>query len=220
MKAAIYLRVSTATKDGDQFRQNHDVQKKPLLDLCESRGWTVHKIYSDRMSGVNSSRPGYKALIEDARRGLFQVVLVWKFDRWARSLKDLVMSLDEFRSLNVAFISHTEAVDTGTPMGRMIFGIIAALAEFERDMIQERVRAGIEHARQFGTRSGKLIGGQKKVFRQDKVIELRRDGRSYREICRELGLGLGTVQRICSTDLPPSRLEPDTTERAGRDQSR
>ena len=202
MMAALYLRVSTSNKEGDQFVQNLEVQKKPLLDLCKSRGWKIHKVYSDRMSGANVSRPGYRALMDDARRGLFKVVVVWKFDRWARSLKDLVLSLDEFRSLNIAFVSHTEAIDTDTAMGRMMFAIVSALAEFERNLIRERVTAGLENAKLNGTKSGKSIGRPKRVFRRDEVVELRSQGVPWRDIAARLDVPIATLVRTCSKPIP------------------
>src|SRR6202030_2497499 len=101
------------------------------------------------------NRPGLKALMADARRGAFQVVLVWRFDRFARSVEQLVSALAEFRSLKIDFVSHQESLDTSTAMGKAMFTIIAAMAELERSVIRERVSAGLDYARQNGTKSGK-----------------------------------------------------------------
>src|SRR5215469_16179345 len=135
-----YLRVSTATKsrrgDVTAFEQDPAVQERPLRDLIEQRGWTLCRVYSDRLSGANEARPGLNALMSDARRGVFDVVVVWRFDRFARSVKQLVLALEEFRSLGIDFISHQEALDTSTPIGRAMFTIIAAMAELERDVIR------------------------------------------------------------------------------------
>jgi DNA invertase Pin-like site-specific DNA recombinase len=131
----------------------------------------------------------------DARRGVFEVVVVWRFDRFARSVKQLVLALEEFRSLGIDFVSHQEALDTSTAMGRAMFTIIAAMAELEREVIRERTAAGLEHARQHGTRSGKPIGRPRAVFRQDRVLQLHGEGLSGREIARRLGVGEGTVRR-------------------------
>jgi DNA invertase Pin-like site-specific DNA recombinase len=110
MRAATYVRCSTAGKkrvgDVSVFLQNPDTQVKPLLELVENRGWSLHKVYSDRMSGAKEARPGLQSLMNDAHRGLFGVVVVWRFDRFARSVKQLVLALEEFRALGIEFISH------------------------------------------------------------------------------------------------------------------
>jgi DNA invertase Pin-like site-specific DNA recombinase len=115
-KAAIYVRVSTAnrTRTGDFFEQNPDVQEAPLRQLAEHRGWSVAHVYSDRMSGAKENRPGLGTLMQDARRGRFDVVLVWRFDRFARSIEQLVIALAEFRALGIDFVSCQEALDINT----------------------------------------------------------------------------------------------------------
>ena len=134
---AIYIRCSTAgIKKYDSVpapMQNPEVQLEPLKELIQQRGWNLFRVYSDRMSGAKQARPGLEALMGDARRGKFQVVLVWRFDRFARSVKQLVLALVEFRSLGIDFVSHQEALDTSTPMGKAMFTIIAAITELERD---------------------------------------------------------------------------------------
>ena len=109
------------------------------------RGWQLHHVYADRASGAKERRPGLDALMADARRGLFNVVLVWRFDRIARSVKQLDLALEEFRLLGINFVSCQEALDTSTPMGHAMFTIIAAMAQLEREIIHERVIAGLEH---------------------------------------------------------------------------
>jgi DNA invertase Pin-like site-specific DNA recombinase len=133
----------------------------------------------------------------DARRGAFDVVLVFRFDRFARSVKQLVLALEEFRSLGIDFISHQEALDTSTPMGRAMFTIIAATAELERSVIRERVVAGMEYARTRGTKSGKPIGRPRAIFRRDHAQALRAHGSSWRQIARQLGVSPTTVRRAC-----------------------
>jgi DNA invertase Pin-like site-specific DNA recombinase len=200
--AAIYLRVSTTakTRNGPDsvFEQNPEVQELPLRQLAEQRGWTVSRVYSDRMSGAKENRPGLKALMADARRGAFQVVLVWRFDRFARSVEQLVSALAEFRSLKIDFVSHQESLDTSTAMGKAMFTIIAAMAELERSVIRERVSAGLDYAKKNGTKSGRAIGRPKAVFNRGAIADLRRAGLSLRQIARKLGVSEKTIRRTWS----------------------
>src|SRR5262252_2722791 len=201
VRCVCYVRVSTASKSrqGDTFGfdQNPDVQEQPLRALIAQRGWELWHVYSDRASGAKESRPGLDALMADARRGAFKVVVVWRFDRFARSVKQLVLALEEFRSLGIDFVSHQEALDTSIPMGKAMFTIIAAMAELERSVIRERVRAGLEHARQCGTRSGRPVGRPAVVFRRDQAPSLRAQGCSWREIARTLGTSVASARRAC-----------------------
>src|SRR5215472_8587743 len=177
VRCVCYVRVSTASKSrqGDTFGfdQNPDVQEQPLQALIAQRGWELWHVYSDRASGTKESRPGLDALMADARRGAFNVVVVWRFDRFARSVKQLVLALEEFRCLGIDFVSHQEALDTSTPMGKTMFTIVAAMAELERSIIRERVQAGIAHARLRGTKSGNPIGRPRAVFDRAQAVELR-----------------------------------------------
>ena len=199
-RIAIYTRVSTASKskgEAESYIQNPEVQEQPLRQLASQRGWELYKVYSDRASGSKERRPGLDQLMADARRGLFEVVIVWRFDRLARSVKQLVLTLEEFQALGIDFISHQEAIDTSTPLGKTMFTIIAAMAELEKNIIRERVIAGLEYARCNGTRSGVPIGRPKAIFRRDEAVELREKGLSWREISRKLGVGATTVRRAC-----------------------
>ncbi len=202
-RAAIYVRVSTASKtrrgDAVAFDQEPAVQEQPLRDLIQHRGWQLHRVYSDRASGAKERRPGLDELMADARRGLFHVLVVWRFDRFARSVKQLVLALEEFRSLGIDFVSHQEALDTSAPMGKAMFTIIAAMAELERSVIRERVVAGLEYARHHGTKSGKRVGRPKVLFRRDQVSALRREGLSWKEIGSRLGTSSGSVRRAFQT---------------------
>jgi DNA invertase Pin-like site-specific DNA recombinase len=204
-RVAIYLRVSTASKSkqGDtvNFIQNLEVQDQPLRELITQRGWTLHRVYSDRASGAKERRPGLDALMADARRGLFDVVVVWRFDRFARSTKQLVLALEEFRGLGIDFFSHTEALDSSTPMGKAMFTIIAAMAELERNIIKERVVAGLSFARENGTRSGRCVGRPRKILRRDLVLKLRQSGVSWRQIARQVGAGMSTVRRVVKESM-------------------
>jgi DNA invertase Pin-like site-specific DNA recombinase len=208
IRACIYVRVSTPrkTKKGElvAFDQDPAVQEVPLRDLVLRRGWDLAGVYSDRNSGAKERRPGLDALMAGARRGEFNVVVVWRFDRFARSVKQLVVALDEFRALGIDFISHQEALDTGTPMGKAMFTVIGAMAELERNIIRERVVAGLEYARQRGTRSGRAFGRPRVVFRRDEAVELRKQGRSWREIAKIAGVSPSTVRRACQIPVDPS----------------
>ncbi len=199
LRAAVYIRVSTASKSKQgetiNFIQNPEVQEKPLRDLVAQRDWTLHQVYSDRASGARERRAGLDALMADARRGLFQVVVVWRFDRFARSVKQLVLALEEFRTLGIDFVSHQEALDSATPIGTAMFTVVAVMAELERSIIRERAIAGLEHARCNGTRSGLTVGRPRVIFDRAKVVELRSQGKSWREIARSCDVGVTTVRR-------------------------
>ena len=197
-RAAIYVRVSTTnrTRDGNGFEQNPEVQEVPLRQLVQQRGWTLTLVYSDRLSGAKENRPGLRSLMDDARRGLFDVVLVWRFDRFARSIEQLVLALAEFKVLGIDFVSCQEALDTSTPMGKAMFTIIGAMAELERNVIRERVVAGLEYARRHGTKSGNAIGRPKRIFDRSEVVRMRGAGLSIEKIAGKMRLGVGTVVRV------------------------
>jgi len=209
VRAALYLRVSTASKsrNGDvpSLDQNPEVQERPLLELIGQRGWTLQRVYSDRASCVAERRPGLDALLAEARRGAFDVVVVWRVDRFARSVKQLIVALEEFRVLGIDFVSHQEAIDTSTPMGKVTFTIIAAMAELERRLIRERVVSGLEYARQHGTRSGKPVGRPRAVFRRDEAIALRAQDLSWRKIAKRLGTSAATVRRACQSSTEATK---------------
>ena len=199
MTAAIYIRVSTSKKVApDVFKQNIAMQQEPLRKMARDRGWPISAIYQDRMSGADLNRPQFKRLMEDARRGMFQAVMVWKFDRFARSLSDLLSCLETFNQCGIRFISYTEAIDTSTPAGKALFSSIGIFAEFERSMLIERVRAGIEHAREHGTKSGKAIGRPKVIVRRDEIRRLKAEGVPVREICRRFNIGMSVLYQACS----------------------
>ena len=210
-RAALYVRVSTtnrAARNQAVFEQNPEVQELPLRQMAEQRGWTVTKVYSDRMSGSKSDRPGLNSLMRDARRGAFDVVVVWRFDRFARSIEQLVLALAEFRTLGIEFVSSQEALDTSTPVGKAMFTIIGAMAELERNVIRERVVAGLEHARNHGTKSGAAIGRPRAVFDRASVVELRDAGRSWRQIATALGISTGTARTVFNAGVQkPSSKE-------------
>jgi DNA invertase Pin-like site-specific DNA recombinase len=168
------------------------MQLSELREYAAHRGWHIVEEFTDQgVSGCKESRPALNRLMADACRGRFDAVLVWKIDRFGRSLKHLVNALAELAALGVAFISLRDNLDLSTPSGRLMFQIIGAMAEFERALIQERVRAGLRNARN----KGKKLGRPRVTVDASKIASLRAQGRSWREIVAEMGIGKGTAQR-------------------------
>jgi DNA invertase Pin-like site-specific DNA recombinase len=187
-RAAIYARVSTINNG-----QSPEMQTRELREYCERRGWNVAAEFVDLgISGSKDRRPELDKLMSDARRRKFDVVVVWRFDRFARSVRHLLRALDEFQALRVDFVSLSEALDTSTPAGRMVFTVLGAVAELERSLIAERVRAGLRNARARGVR----LGRPKAVGDPDRIAALRRSGASWRAIARELGLAPETAKKM------------------------
>jgi len=187
VRAAIYARVST-----QNHGQDPRLQLSEIKEYCTRRGWQIINEYVDEgISGAKDSRPALNRLLADAQRRKFDTLVVYRYDRCARSLRQLVNALEEFRSLGIAFVSLYEGVDTSTPNGRLIFGIFASLAEFERELIRERVRSGLRNARAKGRR----IGRPRKNVDPGRIEALRAQGLSWRAIGRRLGVGLGTLYR-------------------------
>ncbi len=146
-RAAVYARVSTA-------EQNTEGQEAELKEYAKNRGWEVTKVYRDKVSGTTRSRPALDELMADAKKRKLDIVLVWRFDRFARSVSHLLQALETFRTVGIEFVSISEQIDTSTPTGKMIFTVLGAVAELERSLIAERVRLGIQNAR----RKGKQLG--------------------------------------------------------------
>jgi DNA invertase Pin-like site-specific DNA recombinase len=185
MRTAIYARVST-TNHG----QDVSLQTREMRQFAEARGWELADEYVDQgVSGAKDSRPELNRLMADAHKRRFDVVLVWKLDRFGRSLRHLVNALAEFESLNIAFVSLSDNLDLSTASGRLMFQIIGAMAEFERALIQERVRAGIRNARAKGRR----IGRPRVAVDAARIAALRASGLSWPSIAREMGVSVGTV---------------------------
>ena len=186
MRAAIYARVST------HAGQNPEMQLAELREYCARRDWEILGEYVDAgVSGARERRPELDRMLTVCRRRQVDAVVVYRYDRFARSLRQLVNALCEFDALNIQFVSLHEGVDTSTPNGRLVFGIFASIAEFERELIRERVRSGIAVARA----QGKRIGRPRVAVDAARVAELRAQGRSWAEIAREMDVGLGTVHR-------------------------
>ena len=182
MRIALYARISTTDQDAD-------LQLVELRRYAVARGWVIAGEFVDRgVSGAATSRPALDQLWTAARRRDVDGVVVWRFDRFSRSVSDLVRSLEEFRGLGVAFISIHEQIDTSSPTGRVVFAVVAAMAEFEREILRERVRAGLSRARERGVRLGRPL--KLDVL---EVLRLRGDGLSVRAIARSVGAPASTV---------------------------
>ncbi len=185
-RVALYARVSTLNG------QDPEMQLSDLREYAGRRGWTVSCEYVDQgVSGAKESRPELNRLTADAHRRVFDAVLVWKIDRYGRSLKHLVNALADLNAYGVAFISYRDNLDLSTPSGRLMFQIIGAMAEFERSLIQERVRAGLRNARA----KGKRFGRPRAQVDTASVAALRSEGLSWSQVCQRLKLSKGTAQR-------------------------
>jgi len=201
MKVAIYARVST---DG----QSVSAQLAELREAADRRGWTVVQEYTDKgISGAKGrdQRPALDAMLKSATRGSFDIVAAWSVDRLGRSLQHLVAGLGDLHAAGVELYLHKQGLDTSTPSGRAMFGMLGVFAEFEREMISERVRAGIKNAKAKGTKTGNPFG-RPKVGEdiERKVREHRTRGWGVNRIARELGIGSGTVRRITGNVAQPS----------------
>ena len=188
MNAVIYARVSTKGAS-----QNPEIQLRELHEYCIRRGWDVAVEYVDAaVSGAKEERPQLDRLLGECRKGRVDAVVVYRYDRFARSLRQLVNALEEFRALGIEFVSLHEGVDTSTPNGRLVFGIFASIAEFERELIRERVRSGLAAARA----RGKRIGRPRKIVDGAKIARLRASGTSWRAIADRLGVSVGTAYNV------------------------
>lgn len=173
------------------------MQLLEVREYCARRGWQVSGEYVDRgISGSKERRPELDRLLADCRKRRVDAVVVYRYDRFARSLHHLVNALEEFRGLGIDFVSLHEGVDTSTPNGRLIFGIFATIAEFERELIRDRVRSGIASARAKGKKIGRPRASA--TVDQAKVRELRTAGQSWRAISNALGVSLRTLHREAS----------------------
>ena len=207
-RVAIYARVST-TGNG----QSPGMQLRELREYSGRRGWTVAGEYVDAgISGAKDRRPELDRMMADAHKRRFDVVAVWKFDRFARSVSHLLRALDTFRVLGIEFVSLSESLDTATPAGRMVFTVLGAVAELERSLIVERVRAGLRNARA----KGKRLGRPRVYVNPARIAALRARGASWREISDETGISKGTAQRalpglpkiVCSWAATFANLNP------------
>src|ERR1022692_2732825 len=190
-RVAIYTRVSTDD-------QSTKTQEHELRQYAKNRNWTLQRVYTDHgFSGASEKRPALDELLCNTRKRKFDVVLVWKFDRFARSLRQLVSALELFRKFGIDFVSATEAIDTSLPSGELVFQIFGAIAQFERALIGERVRSGLAEAK----RKGKKIGRPpRKTLSPEEISRMRaehRKGRSLRQLSGSFGVSLWAAHSAC-----------------------
>jgi len=184
-RAALYMRVSS-------LDQHPETQLLDLRQMAAQRGYEIVNEYTDRISGAKARRPGLDELMRDARRGRFDVVLVWASDRIARSVKHFLEVLDELNRLNIEFVSFREQIDTGGPLGRAIVVIIGAIAELERNLIIERVRAGMRRAKL----EGRHIGRRPLELDRQAILRDRQRGQSLGQIAKAHRISRATVHRV------------------------
>ena len=199
MRAAIYARVST--NNG----QDPHMQIRELREYCGRRGWDIAGEYVDAgVSSAKEHRPRLDAVLAACRKRRVDAVVVYRYDRFARSLRQLVNALEEFRSLGIEFISLHEGVDTSTPNGRLVFGIFATIAEFERELIRDRVKSGIAAAKS----RGRKLGRPRVSVDAARINALRASGQSWPKIAAELGVSVGTVYQAAHklSKIPADKL--------------
>ncbi len=185
LRVVRYLRVS-------RVEQNLGMQDDETMELIKRRGWTLLESFTDHgVSGVKERRPALDKMAAFIRRHRVQAVVVWKADRLFRSLRAMVVTLDEWASMGINFVSATEAFDTTSPQGKLLFHLTSAFAEFERNLIVERTKAGIAAARRRGAR----IGRPRARLDDDALLALKKRGLSVRDIAKALSVGSSTVQR-------------------------
>lgn len=190
-RAALYMRVST-------LDQHPETQLYDLRQMAQQRGYEIVEEYTDTISGARARRPGLDAMMRDARRGRFDVVLVWASDRIARSVKHFLDVLDELNRLNIEFISFREQIDTGGPLGRAVVVIIGAIAELERNLIIERVRAGMRRARL----EGRHIGRKPLDLDRNAILRDRQRGQSLGQLAKSYRVSRATIHRVLREHAP------------------
>jgi len=192
-RAALYVRVSSG-------EQNTGAQERALREYVQRRGWKLQQIYRDQgVSGASSNRPALNELLKTCRRGSIDVLVVWKFDRFARSLKQLMEGLETCRALGIDFVSVTESIDTSLPTGELVFQMIGAVAQFESSLIGERVKSGLANARAKGKVLGrpplrKLSRAESRQLRQERA----QCNISFRALAQKFGVSVWTAYKLCS----------------------
>lgn len=196
-RVGIYARVST------QDQKTLSLQISHMKKYVQRRGWIVAVEVKDINSGAKN-RPKREEILKLARQRKIDHIIVWKLDRWSRSLLDLVSSLKELSDLGVGFVSLTEALDLTTPTGRAMTGLLSVFAEFERDILRERVKAGIVHAKKMGIKCGRPQSAALKI---DRIMKLKSDGKNHSEIARELKIGRTSVRRLLSSQISKNKTK-------------
>jgi DNA invertase Pin-like site-specific DNA recombinase len=190
-RVAIYARVSTVNHG-----QDVGLQTRELKQFAEARGWHIAGEYIDSgVSGSKDSRPELNRLMADAHKRRFDAVCVWRFDRFARSVSHLLRALETFKALGIDFVSYSEQMDTSTPAGKMVFTVLGAVAELERSLTVERVKAGLRNARA----KGKVLGRPRKIVDTNRLALLRAQGLGWKRIAADMGVGVGTLYRVAKT---------------------
>jgi DNA invertase Pin-like site-specific DNA recombinase len=190
-RVALYTRVSSP-------EQSNEGQEHELRAYAERRGWSVTKVYADQISGIKSTRPALDQLLNDAKRGKFSCVAVWRTDRLGRSVAHLLEVLEKFRTLNIEFISLSEAIDTSTPTGMMVFTVLAAVAALERSILVERVRMGLDNARRRGVQLGRPALKKLTASEITKIRRERAKGATLRQLAQAYGASLWSIHKLCS----------------------
>jgi DNA invertase Pin-like site-specific DNA recombinase len=206
-RAAIYARVSTANNGQDPL-----VQTREMKEYCPRRGWTIVDEYVDvGISGTKEKRPELDRLMADAHRRRFDAVVVWRFDRFARSVSHLLRALETFQTLGIEFVSLSEQLDTSTPTGKMVFTVLGAVAELERSLIVERVRAGMRNARAKGKKIGRPPRTQLSPEDRKSIAEAYWRGKaSFRQLAKKFDTSIGTVQRCALAHQKDFAAIPET----------
>ncbi len=200
---AIYARVSTD-------RQKVDMQLNELRQFVDRSGWNIHEEYIDQnFSGGNTKRPAFTAMMDAARKRKFDLLLVWKLDRLSRSLKDLIVTLDDLRAFGIDFVSYDNNLDTSTPTGKLVFQIVGAVAEFEKEIIRERVVAGLATARNKGKRLGRPPVSK---YVYDQALKMRSEGLSFRNIGKVLGIDEGTIRKRARKEWRAAEADRDIAQ--------
>jgi DNA invertase Pin-like site-specific DNA recombinase len=202
-KVAIYARVSTSNHG-----QDVSIQTRELEQFAQARGWSLVDSYLDiGISGAKDRRPELDRLMSDAHKRKFDVVAVWKFDRFARSVSHLLRALEIFNALGIAFVSLSEQMDTTTPTGKMVFTVLGAVAELERSLMAERVRAGLRNARA----KGKKLGRPRVAVDAVSIASLRAQGLSWAKVGEHLGTSEGTVRNVAQRSAKNPSLPGSVT---------
>lgn len=187
MKVAAYARVST-----NNHHQDPEVQLKDIREHCQRKGWELSQVYVDKgISGTKASRPELNRLMVDADMKKFDAVIVWKFDRFARSSTHLLNSLERFRSIGIEFVSLTEGIDTSTVVGKMVFTVLGAVAEMERSVTVERIKAGLRHAKA----KGRIPGKKRRLLDLPAIRERISQGESLRKVAKTLRISPALLSR-------------------------